>query len=82
AKQDQYAFETRGKLPSRSRDNQYKERTFGGAAFAESGFATGPLAHKLLVGLDGSLSRVTNLRDGTVPGVGEAFPNKAFPDTD
>ncbi|KGB92406.1 tonB dependent receptor family protein [Burkholderia cepacia] len=83
AKQDQYAFETRGApLKSRSRDNQYKERTFGGAAFAESGFATGPLAHKLLYGVDGSLSRVTNMRDGTVPGVGEAFPNKAFPDTD
>ncbi|MET3555852.1 TonB-dependent hemoglobin/transferrin/lactoferrin family receptor [Burkholderia sp. 567] len=82
AKQDQYAFETRGKQPSRSRDNEYQERTFGGSAFAESGFATGPLAHKLLYGVDGSLSRVTNLRDGTVPGVGEAFPNKAFPDTD
>ncbi|KUZ99517.1 hypothetical protein WI41_25905 [Burkholderia latens] len=83
AKQDQYAFETRGApLKSRSRDNQYKERTFGGSAFAESGFSTGPFAHKLLYGVDGSLSRVTNLRDGTVPGVGEAFPNKAFPDTD
>lgn len=83
AKQDQYAFETRGApLKSRSRDNQYRERTFGGSAFAESGFATGPFAHKLLYGVDGSLSRVTNLRDGTVPGVGEAFPNKAFPDTD
>ncbi|WP_175656711.1 TonB-dependent hemoglobin/transferrin/lactoferrin family receptor [Burkholderia ambifaria] len=82
AKQDQYAFETRGRQPSRSRDNRYQERTFGGSAFAESGFATGPFAHKLLYGVDGSLSRVTNLRDGTVPGVGEAFPNKAFPDTD
>ncbi|CAB3753870.1 membrane protein [Burkholderia sp. MSh2] len=83
AKQDQYAFETRGApLKSRSRDNQYKERTFGGSAFAESGFKTGPLAHKLLYGVDGSVSRVTNMRDGTVPGVGEAFPNKAFPDTD
>ncbi|WP_175697750.1 TonB-dependent hemoglobin/transferrin/lactoferrin family receptor [Burkholderia ambifaria] len=82
AKQDQYAFETRGRQPSRSRDNEYQERTFGGSAFAESGFSTGPLAHKLLYGVDGSLSRVTNLRDGTVPGVGEAFPNKAFPDTD
>lgn len=82
AKQDQYAFETRGRQPSRSRDNEYQERTFGGSAFAESGFSTGPLAHKLLYGVDGSLSRVTNLRDGTVPGVGESFPNKAFPDTD
>ncbi|MBU9607357.1 TonB-dependent hemoglobin/transferrin/lactoferrin family receptor [Burkholderia multivorans] len=82
ATQDQYAFETRGTLPSRSRDNRYRERTFGGSAFAESGFSTGPLAHKLLGGVDGSLSRITNLRDGTVPGVGETFPNKAFPDTD
>ncbi|MDN7610590.1 TonB-dependent hemoglobin/transferrin/lactoferrin family receptor [Burkholderia multivorans] len=82
ATQDQYAFETRGTLPSRSRDNRYRERTFGGSAFAESGFSTGPLAHKLLGGIDGSLSRITNLRDGTVPGVGETFPNKAFPDTD
>ncbi|KVS18890.1 TonB-dependent hemoglobin/transferrin/lactoferrin family receptor [Burkholderia multivorans] len=82
ATQDQYAFETRGTLPSRSRDNRYRERTFGGSAFAESGFSTGPLAHKLLGGIDGSLSQITNLRDGTVPGVGETFPNKAFPDTD
>ncbi|WP_322066415.1 TonB-dependent hemoglobin/transferrin/lactoferrin family receptor [Burkholderia ubonensis] len=83
ATQDQFAFETRGgSLRSRSRDNHYEERTFGGSAFAESGFSTGPFAHKLLYGIDGSLSRVKNYRDGTVPGVGEAFPNKAFPDTD
>ncbi|KVO24833.1 TonB-dependent hemoglobin/transferrin/lactoferrin family receptor [Burkholderia ubonensis] len=83
ATQDQLAFETRGgSLRSRSRDNHYEERTFGGSAFAESGFSTGPFAHKLLYGVDGSLSRVKNYRDGTVPGVGEAFPNKAFPDTD
>ncbi|KVX25334.1 hypothetical protein WL02_31155 [Burkholderia ubonensis] len=83
ATQDQLAFETRGgSLRSRSRANHYEERTFGGSAFAESGFSTGPFAHKLLYGVDGSLSRVKNYRDGTVPGVGEAFPNKAFPDTD
>ncbi|WP_323120603.1 TonB-dependent hemoglobin/transferrin/lactoferrin family receptor [Burkholderia alba] len=83
AKQDQYSFETRGgRLLSRSRDNQYSERAIGGSAFAESGFATGPLAHKLLYGVDGSVTRVKSLRNGTVPGVGESFPNKAFPDTD
>ncbi|KVO63121.1 TonB-dependent hemoglobin/transferrin/lactoferrin family receptor [Burkholderia stagnalis] len=83
ATQDQFAFETRGgTLRSRSRNNRYAERTFGGSAFAESAFSTGPFAHKLLYGVDGSLSRVKNFRDGTVPGVGEAFPNKAFPDTD
>jgi hemoglobin/transferrin/lactoferrin receptor protein len=83
ATQDQSAFETRGApLRSRSRENRYAERTFGGAAFAESAFPTGPLAHKLLYGVDGSLTRITNLRDGTVPGIGETLPNKAFPDTD
>ena len=83
ATQDQFAFETRGgTLRSRSRNNRYAEHTFGGSAFAESAFSTGPFAHKLIYGVDGSLSRVKNFRDGTVPGVGEAFPNKAFPDTD
>jgi hemoglobin/transferrin/lactoferrin receptor protein len=83
AKQEQYSFETRGgRLQSRSRDNDYSEHTFGGSAFAESGFSTGPLAHKLLYGVDGSIARIKSLRNGTVPGVGESFPNKAFPDTD
>ncbi len=83
AKQEQYSFETRGgRLQSRSRDNDYSEHTFGGSAFAESGFSTGPFAHKLLYGVDGSSARIKSLRNGTVPGVGESFPNKAFPDTD
>jgi hemoglobin/transferrin/lactoferrin receptor protein len=83
AKQEQYSFETRGgRLQSRSRDNDYSERTFGGSAFAESGFSTGPFAHKLLYGVDGSIARIKSLRNGAVPNVGESFPNKAFPDTD
>lgn len=83
ASQNQKSYETRGSQPSRSRDNEYKERLIGGSAFAESRFRTGILTHKLLYGGDGSIDRITNLRNGTVPGVGEApFPNKAFPDTD
>lgn len=83
SKQDQDAFETRGgRLQSRSRSNHYSERAFGGSAFAESGFATGPLAHKLLYGVDGSIDRIKSLRDGAVASPGESFPNKAFPDTD
>ncbi|MFM0206323.1 TonB-dependent hemoglobin/transferrin/lactoferrin family receptor [Paraburkholderia sediminicola] len=81
--QDQNSYETRGSSASRTRLSTYGERVFGGSAFAESNFRTGILAHKLLYGGDGSLDRVTALRDGTVPGVGEAaFPNKPFPDTD
>ncbi|WP_341319448.1 TonB-dependent hemoglobin/transferrin/lactoferrin family receptor [Paraburkholderia sp. IMGN_8] len=83
ASQDQKSYETRGSQPSRSRENNYSERIVGGSAFAESTFHTGILTHKLLYGGDGSIDRVTNLRNGTVPGAGEAsFPNKAFPDTD
>jgi len=81
ALQDQYSDEIRGVLPSRTRYNQYQEQVIGGSTFAESTFDTGVLTHKLLYGGDGSLDLVTNLRNGTVPGVGEVFPNKAFPDT-
>jgi hemoglobin/transferrin/lactoferrin receptor protein len=81
--QDQFSNEIRGTSLSRTRANTYSENVFGGSAFAESAFTTGPLAHKLIYGVDGSLDRVKNLRNGTVPGVGEPpFPNKAFPDTD
>ncbi|SDV48791.1 TonB-dependent hemoglobin/transferrin/lactoferrin family receptor [Chitinasiproducens palmae] len=83
ASQRQYAFETRGRAASRSRVGRYDERTLGGSVLAESRFVTGALAHTLVYGADGSVDRITNLRDGTVPGVGEPpFPNKAFPDTD
>lgn len=83
ASQDQNSYETRGSQPSRSRASNYGERIVGGSVFAESTFYTGVLTHKLLYGGDGSMDRVTSLRNGTVPGAGEApFPNKAFPDTD
>ncbi|MFT4065928.1 TonB-dependent hemoglobin/transferrin/lactoferrin family receptor [Paraburkholderia sp.] len=83
ASQDQKSFEARGSSASRTRDSTYSERAIGGSAFAESGFRTGILTHKLLYGADGSVTRVKSLRDGTVPGAGEAaFPNKPFPDTD
>jgi hemoglobin/transferrin/lactoferrin receptor protein len=81
--QNQNSYETRGTSASRTRLSEYGERVFGGSAFAESNFRTGILAHKLLYGGDGSLDRVSALRNGTVPGAGEApFPNKPFPDTD
>ncbi|MFJ2994996.1 TonB-dependent hemoglobin/transferrin/lactoferrin family receptor [Pandoraea sp. NPDC087047] len=81
AKNSQYSYEMRT-LPDRTRDNTYKERTVGGSLQAESNFATGPLTHKLVYGTDASLAYVTGYRNGTVPGAGESFPNKAFPDTD
>ena len=83
ASQDQSSYETRGSAASRSRVSNYSERIVGGSAFAESTFQTGIFTHKLQYGGDGSVDRLTNERNGTVPGAGEApFPNKAFPDTD
>ncbi len=82
AKQDQRSYETRGRgQPPRMRDNHYAEHAFGGSVFAESGFATGPFAHKLLYGADGSVDRIKSLRNGVTPGAGEIFPSKPFPDT-
>lgn len=82
ARNRQYAYEWRT-AGDRTRDNLYEERTIGGSAQAQSRFTTGPLAHQLLYGFDASVAKISNLRNGTVPGVGEApFPNKAFPDTD
>ncbi|SFA91248.1 hemoglobin/transferrin/lactoferrin receptor protein [Collimonas sp. OK607] len=83
AKNHQFSYEDRFPAVDRTRDNTYQERTYGASAQAESGFATGSLQHKLVYGLDLSTTRISGLRDGTIPGVGESpFPNKAFPNTD
>jgi hemoglobin/transferrin/lactoferrin receptor protein len=83
AKNHQFSYEDRFPAVDRTRNNTYQERTVGGSAQAESGFATGTLQHKLVVGFDVSTARISGLRDGTIPGVGESpFPNKAFPNTD
>ncbi|MFC5475138.1 TonB-dependent hemoglobin/transferrin/lactoferrin family receptor [Paraherbaspirillum soli] len=79
----QFSYETRKPAANRSRDNTYREQTVGATVQAESAFAAGGMQHKLVYGADASTARITGLRDGTVPGTGEApFPNKAFPDTD
>ena len=83
AKNHQFSYEDRFPAIDRTRDNTYQERTYGASAQAESGFATGSLRHKLVYGFDLSTARISGLRDGTIPGVGESpFPNKAFPNTD
>lgn len=83
AKNHQFSFEDRFPAVDRTRDNTYQERTYGGSAQAESGFATGSLQHKLVYGFDLSTARISGLRNGTIPGTGESpFPNKAFPNTD
>ncbi len=83
ASNNQFSYEQRKPAANRTRDNSYDENIFGGSAQAESAVNTGALEHKLVYGFDASTSQISGLRNGTVPGVGEApFPSKAFPDTD
>lgn len=83
ANNHQTSYEQRRPAADRTRDNIYEENTLGGSAQAESTFGTGSLQHKLIYGFDTSTARISGVRNGTVPGVGESpFPNKAFPDTD
>ena len=79
----QFSFEQRRPAANRTRDNRYDESIFGASAQAESALNSASFKHKLVYGFDASTARITGLRNGTVPGFGEApFPNKAFPDTD
>lgn len=83
ANNHQTSYEQRRPATDRTRDNTYQEKTIGASGQAESAFATGPLKHKFVYGFDTSTAHVSGVRNGTIPGVGEApFPNKAFPNTD
>jgi hemoglobin/transferrin/lactoferrin receptor protein len=77
----QRGWEDRHTAADRSRDNRYRERVVGLIAQAQASVG-GALPQRLGAGIDLSQARVTSLRDGTVPPVGETFPLRAFPDTD
>lgn len=81
AKINQFASEDRYRASSRTRDNTYQTQVFGLATQFESHISRG-LEQKLTYGLDWSQSKITGLRDGTVPPYGGVFPDKPFPDTD
>jgi hemoglobin/transferrin/lactoferrin receptor protein len=48
----------------------------------QSVFTTGALEHRIVYGVDYSLTHQEGIRDGTVPPVGETFPTRAFPTSD
>lgn len=77
----QFADERRNGAADRTRDNHYDERIVGLNAQFESNFGEA-VAHRIVYGLDASVTDVRGLRDGTVPPANETFPNKPFPDTD
>lgn len=71
----------------RDRDTRYGERSKGLGVQAQSTFG-GAVAHRVLLGLDASASRITSLKDGAHYDAGGALiaggfvPNQSFPDTD
>lgn len=81
-KNRQEAYEDRNTAADRSRINTFNNRVWGIAGDATLGFATGSLAHRLVVGGDFSKTQQTGMRDGTVPTPPETFPTAAFPKTD
>jgi hemoglobin/transferrin/lactoferrin receptor protein len=78
----QRSFEDRNVAADRVRDNRYGETVTGANLQFDKGLVTGPLAHRLVYGLDVAFAEITNLRTGTVPPPGESFPTKAFADSD
>ena len=71
AKTNQYANQayvaTRGRAieQTRSRDTNYADAIFGGSILAESNFHSGGLKHKLVYGLDASLSTLKTSASGS-----------------
>ena len=68
--------------PDRERLNTFENEVYGLTAEARSAFATGAIEHSIAFGGDISWTRQSGLRDGVVPPFGEAFPTRAFPETD
>lgn len=81
SKNRQFSDERRNIAPDRTRDNRYLERLWGASVQLESNFGDA-VRHRLVYGLDFDTMDVRGIRGGTVPAMGEAFPVKAFPDTD
>jgi hemoglobin/transferrin/lactoferrin receptor protein len=78
----QFTAEDRNTAVDRIRDNSFDNRVTGVSFQGEAGFASGSVAHRLLIGGDYNQTRQSGIRDGTVPPPGERFPTSAFPVTD
>ena len=80
AKTRQISFEDRNTAVDRTRDNRYREKLVGLGTQGEGSF-TAPLSQRLSGGAEWSRTKVSGVRDGTVPPIGETFPTQPFPDT-
>ncbi|WP_328805377.1 TonB-dependent hemoglobin/transferrin/lactoferrin family receptor [Rhizorhabdus histidinilytica] len=78
----QFTAEDRNTAADRTRLNTFENRALGASVELRSDFATGGLTHRLVYGVDASITRQKGLRDGTVPTPPDVFPTRAFPVTD
>lgn len=78
----QFTDEDRSPAADRERLNTFENRVYGASVEVRAGFATGGIAHRLVIGGDISRTHQEGLRDGVVPPAGEVFPTRAFPATD
>ncbi|XLZ69635.1 TonB-dependent hemoglobin/transferrin/lactoferrin family receptor [Massilia sp. SR12] len=81
AKVSQLSLEDRNTAADRSRNNTYRQDIFGLSTQLETNLS-GSVNQRLSYGGDWSKTKVSGVRDGTVPPFGETFPTRPFPDTD
>ncbi|HZY20739.1 MAG TPA: TonB-dependent hemoglobin/transferrin/lactoferrin family receptor [Ramlibacter sp.] len=78
----QYGYEARSAAPLvRTRDTDYGEDTVGGSVQLES-YLGAQSQHRLVYGVDASLTDVHSMKVGFNSSGGAFVPNKSFPDTD
>ncbi len=82
AEDRQFTDEDRTPAADRERLNTFENSVYGASTELRGGFATGALAHRVVIGGDISRTHQEGLRDGVVPPAGEVFPTRAFPETD
>jgi hemoglobin/transferrin/lactoferrin receptor protein len=78
----EFSDEDRNTAADRTRRNTFENRVWGVNAQAERTLNAFGVEHRLVFGGDWSITRQEGVRDGTVPPTGEAFPTRAFPNTD
>ena len=81
SKVGQDAVEDRNTAADRTRNNTYRQKLAGLSTQLESNFTGDGLDQRLTYGVDWSRTKVTGVRDGTVPSTGDTFPSLPFPDT-
>ena len=78
----QYGYEARSTAPLvRTRDTQYGEDTLGGSVQLETYWGNA-VAHRLVYGVDASLTKVSSVKNGYNSSGTPFVANKSFPDTD